>query len=285
MGNLKDYVTNTAGDLVSFGAKGLINYGLNSMAMKKQNEYNLPKNQMARFVDAGLSPAAAAQAILGNPSTSAAMTGQGGADQKMSYMEMKIQKKQLEMQERYNEAEIDVLASQAEKNRAEASRTNMLTPYEVQQIQQNVKESISRVNLNDKQKEQVEAMTNKIILMTQVERDTALAALQKLRYENDVAKVKSELAKTYHIDVDSDFGSMLVQLLLSGDKSVIDTIIKSFKEVMQVPDDASDFSLFGGKPTLNDYLYDKYGYPSDPIERHHRWDKKFEKYGNKKNET
>ncbi len=67
---LLDYVIPGAGSLIDFGlgaassalsnknSKSLMRYqnNLNIQNWKMQNEYNLPKNQMQRYLDAGLNP-------------------------------------------------------------------------------------------------------------------------------------------------------------------------------------------------------------------------------------
>lgn len=253
MGNLSDYL----GEAGVFAGKGLINYGLNYLAWKRQNEYNLPINQKARLEAAGLTPAAAAEALSGQNGQGAAFGAVSGENPSVSPMQKRFMDAELQMKQEYNDAAIDELNSRAEKNRAEANRTNVLTPVEKEQILQSIKESISKSKLNDTQAANVQAVTNKLIAMYPIERQTALAALQGLRYENDVKMVKSELAKTYHINPDSEFGAQIVQLLLSGDSSVLNTIIESFESVVSGPfqvGGALNNTYQKGHETLEGYL-------------------------------
>lgn len=247
MGTLADYLEEGA----AFAGKGLINYGLNYLAWKRQNEYNLPVNQKARLMAAGLTPAAAAEALSGQSAQGAAFGAVSGENPSVSPMQKRFMEAELEMKQDYNDAVIDELHSRAEMNRANANRTLTLTPLEANQITQSINESVSRSNLNDKQAANVQQVTNKLIAMYPIERQTALAALQGLRYENDVKKVKSELAKTYHINPDSDFGAQLAQLILSGDETVIGTIVESFKSVAEGAVDAVGLPSFDN---LSNYI-------------------------------
>lgn len=160
-----------------------------------------------------------------------------------------------------NEAEVDVLKSQADKNRADTDRTRQLTPYEINQLQENVNESISRQHLNSDQSKFVRLQADRFAQMTPTELEKAKQELLSIKqsiiesksrtrlndrnsefveyqswhqlYINNLDHYKTMLVNDFHIDPDSPWINQVIQTVASGDTRVIDILVDSITGLAQ----------------------------------------------------
>lgn len=135
------------------------NLGLQAQTQKElidyQNEYNTPSAQMARLAEAGLNPnlvygSQAPAGVSGNASAPSGHSPEG-------WNTTDIARGLLQLQEmKQSESAINLQESQAEKNRADARFTNMqadrydeLVNLQIDEANQRMQESASRIGLNE----------------------------------------------------------------------------------------------------------------------------------------
>lgn len=170
----------------------------------KENEYNTPKAQLQRLMDAGLNPnlfggqntggsiAAASSTPL---SSSPASASPLGATSPLSYAPNSL------VNPNFQASQMSLAASQARLNDAEArnldantNRTQTLLPYEVQTVEANVRFTDSRIKLTDKEREKIEAEIPKINKeVLQIEQNILTAWSQQIKLDKESQLIQKEI--------------------------------------------------------------------------------------------
>lgn len=154
-----------------------------------ENEYNLPKNQYRRYIESGMSPALAMQAVSGVDSLSSptAQTQQpnpsnlaGAADSASHLM----------IDERLADAEIDKMQAEADLLRNQSNRISTLLPHEVSKIEAEVKKDNSIADLNVKQKEMTDYLLGKYQRFETAEYDEIVERINNLVSLTELNKEK-----------------------------------------------------------------------------------------------
>lgn len=165
------------------------------------NEYNLPENQYQRLIDAGVSPAAAAQGLTGikdaslpagtsAPAAAAVLPDLGQSHQiDRSYM---LSKSEAESRIALNKAYEDFYNGQTLIN-------DELRPYMKAKIDSEVRENNSKVFANEALARNYDAITKRIDVLTPAELE-----LFKSKKQECLAKVNelNELSKVHQADVE-----------------------------------------------------------------------------------
>lgn len=252
MSGLRDFIVDTGKAGLTAGVGGIAgnlgSYILNNLQWRQNNAYNDPLALKERLMSAGMSPAAALQSIGGqnNQASPAATSGGKGLS---DFVELE----QLKMLREKNDAEVDNIKSDTEKNKVETERMVQLTPKEVEKMSQDIRESISRENLNGANKRLAELSADRIEKMTPLEVQELQENLKKIRSEvllnresarhmhkltnfvmrqsenmalqNEMQSHINQLAISMGVDPKSPWFMQIAQNLRGGDVSAIDAIL------------------------------------------------------------
>lgn len=157
--------TQASKDLMSFEDQ------LNVKNWNLENEYNLPVNQYQRYIDAGMSPAAAMQAVAGGSSPAgigsvspASPTAPAGSFDLGGVADAMLTAREVESKRELNDTAADV-------NRATAERTRTLTPVEKENIKSQTLKNYDDVATNESLRAKYEAEADRICSLTPVEQN------------------------------------------------------------------------------------------------------------------
>lgn len=145
------------------------------------NQYNLPINQLQRYTDAGMSPAAAMAAIggfdnqSGVPNAAAASVGAGYAPS------AQFQPVRMMLQDDEIRSQIMLNSAMADKNNADTYRIYQITPAEVENLQARTLRQHSEVEVNEQLKNKYYQETQRISKLTPLEVDKLKEQINDLK--------------------------------------------------------------------------------------------------------
>lgn len=219
-----------------------------------QNEYDSPKAQMERMLQAGISPAAAAKGISGNGSSSQGInpTAQGNPQvfdstglQSLigNFPNLMLDQRNSHVQRALNQA------MQRYYNSMATEKETML-PHEIRKIALENLNLVKAGQLTDAQKANYIAQTERLSLLTPIELEKFLADIDvansmkaKLKaetkgveYDNVVKAYESAYITAYHAKPDSGPLKQFIQMCMGGDEqggNVFDAFVGTIKSVVK----------------------------------------------------
>lgn len=158
-----------------------------------QNEYNLPKNQYDRYVAAGMSPAAAMQAVAGIkdsssmqgvslPSPSQVSMDPAGA--MMQQQHIMLDKRLADLKERENQAYVDYLESMTNRN-------NTLTSAEYDNIVADTKVKETVASLNVQYRKTAEYSLQRMQRFEKVDYEKIVEEIKTLREQQSLLRAQT----------------------------------------------------------------------------------------------
>lgn len=219
-----------------------------------QNEYNSPKAQMERMLQAGISPAAAAKGISGNGSASNGInpTAQGSPQvfDSTGLQSLVAGFPNLMLDQRNSQVQRALNQAMQRYYNSMANEKETLLPHEIRKIALENLNLVKAGELTDTQKANYIAQTERLSLLTPIELekfladiDVANAMKSKLKaetkgvqYDNVVKAYESAYITAYHAKPDSGPLKQFVQMCMGGDEqggNVFDAFVGTVKSVVK----------------------------------------------------
>lgn len=219
-----------------------------------QNEYNAPKSQMERLIQAGISPAAAAKGISGNGSASSGInpTAQGSPQ---VYDSTGLQSlignfPNLLLDQRNAAVQRSLNTAMQRYYNSMANEKETLLPHQIRKIALENLNLVKAGELTDAQRANYIAQTERLSLLTPIELEKFLADIDvanamkaKLKaetkgveYDNVVKAYESAYITAYHAKPDSGPLKQFVQMCMGGEDQggiVFDAFVNTAKSIVK----------------------------------------------------
>lgn len=192
------------GSILSSVVNSVHDYGImeaqndyNIKNWERQNEYNLPKNQYARYMAAGASPEAAMQAVLGieNSAGSVGSVQPGHPSAPLDLLSNYFKSQNLMLDKRLNDAEVAVKEAEKDYYNSLTNRNNTLTPLEADRLVAEAKKFTADANLSDAQKDMQNFLLDKSKRFEKKELEELQARINELNSRSDANRASALLSR------------------------------------------------------------------------------------------